>query len=279
MSIFRNIDSQIIELSNRLNAKISIDRPGYPESMRTFEERRIDWIDNDIRKAIIIQPNFEIKGVNSELWNFKLVAWNTGNGRTRKNTWVKDLIKEEMFSKIEGSIKDLLATALETLKEIDKYNLVPMNGVYLFLDLDGVLITTPSWQSDKIDKDGYSQFNSKCIFKLNELLNTKKFQIWLSSSRRKGKTLEEFNKIFSNRKIDCEIYSFLPIYDDCVNRKDEILKFITERNIVNFIILDDDKSLNSLEQEHKKNLILTDNMIGFTDKELRKALQIIEKRK
>ena len=279
MSKFRNIDGQIAELSNRLNARLSIDRPSYPEALRTFEERRIDWVDKGVKKAIIIQPNFEHHGVNSELWNFKLVAWDTGNGGTRKNSWIKDLIKAQEFSIIEDNIKDLLSLGLKELNGIDKYDLIPIKGIYLFLDLDGVLITTPSWKSDEIDEDGYSKFNLKCVKKFNELLSTNRFQIWLSSSRRKGKTLEEFNQIFTNRKINGRISAFLPLYDDCNSRKDEILKFISEKNIVNFIILDDDKSLNSLELEYKRKLVLTDHMIGFTDKDLSKALQIFEKRK
>ena len=64
MSRFKNIDSNLIELASKLNGKLTKDRPDYPEVLRIFEERRIDWIENGIMKAIIIQPNFEANGVN-----------------------------------------------------------------------------------------------------------------------------------------------------------------------------------------------------------------------
>jgi len=38
-----------------------------------------------------------------------------------------------------------------------------MNKTTLILDLDGVLITTPSWKADEMDADGYSKFNENCI--------------------------------------------------------------------------------------------------------------------
>jgi len=270
--------TQIIEIADKLNAKVSFDRPGYPEALRTFEERRIDWKDKEVNKAIIIQPNFERYGVNSELWNFKLVAWDTGNGRVRKNSWTKYLVSEQKFLNIENSIKELLELGVKTLNIIDKKDLEPIGGTYLFLDLDGVLITTPSWKADEIEEDGYSKFNTKCIENFNKLLGAKRFQIWLSSSRRMVKTLEEFDQIFRNREINGRIAGFLPLYDDCKNRKEEILKFITEKEITKFIILDDDNSLNSLEEEFKCKLVKTNYLLGFREADLKKAFGIIEKR-
>jgi histidinol phosphatase-like enzyme len=46
------------------------------------------------------------------------------------------------------------------------------NALVLFLDLDGVLITTPAWKPDEIDSDGYSKFEQSCVDNLNQLLET-----------------------------------------------------------------------------------------------------------
>ena len=115
MSIFKNIELEIEIIGKELNAKISKDRPDYPESLRTFEERRIDWEDNGIRKAIIIQPTFETKGVNSELWNFTLVAWK-GIGRKRK--YIEEVIEKSDFKIIESNINELLESGKKTLLKI-----------------------------------------------------------------------------------------------------------------------------------------------------------------
>ena len=67
MSIFVNIDKTLKIFAKNIFAQLTIDRP-FPQNY--FEERRIDWIENGINKAILIQPNFEIDGVNSKKWNF-----------------------------------------------------------------------------------------------------------------------------------------------------------------------------------------------------------------
>lgn len=146
-----------------------------------------------------------------------------------------------------------------------------MDKIVLILDLDGVLITTPSWKPDEIHIDGYSCFNTTCAKNLNSLLQVANFEIWLSSSRRKTKTLEEFNAIFRNRGIEYTISGFLPIHPDRLSRKDEIELFIEQQSFTNYLIIDDDKSLHDFHE--KKKLILTEYMKGFTERELMEAIQ------
>ncbi len=148
----------------------------------------------------------------------------------------------------------------------------------LILDLDGVLITTPIWKADKIDSDGYSEFNMNCVDNLNKLLQQSDFEIWLSSTRRTVKTLSEFNRIFENRNIKSHIKGFLPEYHECKNRKDEIIRFIEESKFSDFLIIDDDKSLNGLDEIHKEKLILTELQKGFDMEKLELAIKKIKKR-
>lgn len=122
MKRFKNIDSIIESYATDLNARLTKDRPGYPEILGTFEERRIDWIENDIRKAIIIHPNFEGNGVNQNLWNLRNRAWYDGTA-PHSLTWVKDLIKEKDFSYIEDSIENLLSESVKNLKAIQMQDL------------------------------------------------------------------------------------------------------------------------------------------------------------
>ncbi len=152
-----------------------------------------------------------------------------------------------------------------------------MTKSVLILDLDGVLITTPMWKADEIDSDGYSKFNEDCVTNLNNLLSKFEFEIWLSSTRRTVKTLAEFNQIFRNRNIKNLISGFLPEYPDCKTRKDEIVKFIEESKFSNFLVIDDDKSLNRLEEKHKEKLILTELQKGFDIEKLELAIERIKK--
>ena len=58
MSLFKDIDGNLESVAKKLNAKLTIDRPWAPKSLHPFEERRIDWEENGLNKAIIIQPSF-----------------------------------------------------------------------------------------------------------------------------------------------------------------------------------------------------------------------------
>jgi hypothetical protein len=143
--------------------------------------------------------------------------------------------------------------------------------ITLFLDLDGVLIITKPWDSDLMGKDGYSLFKKGLIDNLNELLKVENFAIVLSSARRKNLNLEKFNKVFERRGINQKITSYVPFYSSSKSRKEELERYILEKNINDFIILDDDKSLNALKPFYKKRLILTKQMIGFSKIKLEEA--------
>lgn len=151
-----------------------------------------------------------------------------------------------------------------------------MNRRILILDLDGVLITTPNWKPDRIHSDRYSDFNEFCVKNLNQLLALVEFDIWLSSTRRTVKTLSEFNQIFKNRGIKNNIIGFLPEYSNCKNRKEEVLNFIAEYKVSNFLIIDDDKSFNGMEIGIKKRLILTELTNGFNAEKLKEAIEKIK---
>lgn len=145
--------------------------------------------------------------------------------------------------------------------------------VTLFLDLDGVLIITKSWDQDMMAEDGYSIFHPMLVKNLNTLLEKWNFEIVLSSSRRKDRSLEEFNQIFRNRGIHHSITAYTPISTENLSRKQEIEKYINENNVQNFIILDDDKCLNELDAASKEKLVLTKTMLGFTKDKLEEAIE------
>ena len=148
-----------------------------------------------------------------------------------------------------------------------------MEIVNLILDLDGVLITTPPWKPDEIMEDNYSKFNKECVKNLNSLLSLFPTSIWLSSTRRLNKTLEEFNQIFQTRKIKNSIEGFLPNNTDLKTRKQEVESFIKQNNLKNYLIIDDDKSLNELDSKIKKQLVQTTFLQGFNKEKLEESIK------
>lgn len=117
MSLFSQIDDQLNTLADKLQAKLSKDRPEYPEILRTFEERRIDWQEGPIRKAIIIQPTFRETGVDSSVWNLVNIAWSDSVSKERLK-WKTDLVCEEKFEVIESNIHRLLTESENNLRNI-----------------------------------------------------------------------------------------------------------------------------------------------------------------
>ena len=148
-----------------------------------------------------------------------------------------------------------------------------MEIVNLILDLDGVLITTPPWKPDEIMEDNYSKFNEECVKNLNSLLSLFPTSIWLSSTRRLNKTLEEFNQIFQTRKIKNSIERFLPNNADLKTRKQEVESFVKQNNLKNYLIIDDDKSLNELDSKIKKQLVQTTFLQGFNKEKLEESIK------
>ena len=146
----------------------------------------------------------------------------------------------------------------------------------IILDLDGVLITTPTWKADEMDFDGYSAFNKKCVENFNVLTQNLDCELWLSSTRRMNKTLQEFRKIFSNRNLKKEITGFLSTTDYQTPRIKEIESFLKDETIDNFLILDDDSSLHNLEGKYKKFWVQTSLLVGFNFEKLEEAQQIID---
>ena len=118
MNRFKNIDIIIEDFAKKLNARLTKDRPDYPKALRTFEERRIDWIDNDIHKAIIIQPNFEETGVNQNFWNFINIAFYDDGESIFPLKWNKNLVEEKDFSVIENGIQKLLSDSILNLENV-----------------------------------------------------------------------------------------------------------------------------------------------------------------
>ncbi len=147
----------------------------------------------------------------------------------------------------------------------------------LILDLDGVLITTPSWKPDEIDFDNYSKFNSFCVENLNIILQNYDFEIWISSSRRINNSIDEMNEIFFNRNINKKINGFLPILEFKTPRNIEIESFLKSQEYNSILILDDDTSLQNFPNKLKIRWIQTVPLMGLNETKLNECLNLLNK--
>ena len=146
--------------------------------------------------------------------------------------------------------------------------------MFIFLDIDGVMVPAKGWQSPELLNDGFPAFSNKATRVLQSLI-TQDATIMLTTSHKSNYTLDEWKAIFNKRGINVEIIESLGNNVDNLSRKDEIIKWFNIHNNINeFVIIDDDKSLNSLPDNLKKNLVLTNPMVGLNIKAiLKKELQ------
>ena len=154
----------------------------------------------------------------------------------------------------------------------------------LFLDFDGVITTAES---------GYRIDTDKCNM-IKEICDATDARIVISSSWRRGnleKTIEEITNeeiVYGNQPftipervvgVTNRMYSCKYGHEDeryGVYRGVEIDRYIVEHpDITNYVILDDDRDM-LLTQ--KDNFIQTDGHYGISDKDVIKAIKILNKK-
>ncbi len=138
----------------------------------------------------------------------------------------------------------------------------------ILLDIDGVMLPAKGWKSPELLNDGFPAFGAKAVSALNSLIN-KHTKIMLTTSHKSNFTIDGWKDIFKNRNIHVENLDCLPPNKNHLTRKEEILNWFTTNNVVEeFIIIDDDKSLNELPSFLKVNLVQTSSYIGLTEEHI-----------
>jgi hypothetical protein len=135
--------------------------------------------------------------------------------------------------------------------------------VYLLLDIDGVMVPAKSWERPELLSDGFMKFSDSAVSVLRSIIS-ENVTVVLTTSHKSRYSLEKWKMFFSNRGLVVESLIKLADNNENISRKDEILKWFDENDSVNdFIIIDDDKSLNELPGYLKRNLIQTQSTVGL----------------
>jgi len=147
----------------------------------------------------------------------------------------------------------------------------------LFLDIDGVMIPAKGWKTPEFLEDGFPAFSAKATSALQQLI-AKDATIVLTTSHKNKFSIEEWKSIFGRRGINVERIKSLPENNTNFSRKEELINWF-DANGVNesFVILDDDKSLNSLPEFLKANLVQTSPYIGLTEEHVAAIQSILHK--
>lgn len=148
----------------------------------------------------------------------------------------------------------------------------------LYLDIDGVMVPANSWRRPEILEDGFPEFSAKAIKSLDRIIFKSSADIVLTTSHKFRYSLSEWKNIFSRRNINVNNITRLPENINNLNRKEELLSWFNSNKIDDdFLIIDDDKSLNGLPVYYKNKLIQTSASVGLTDYLADEAIEIINK--
>lgn len=71
----------------------------------------------------------------------------------------------------------------------------------ILLDIDGVLVTTPSWRTTEILSDGFMKFNEKAAINLQQLIIKTSADIVLTTTHRINYSIDAWKNIFKQRGI------------------------------------------------------------------------------
>jgi hypothetical protein len=139
----------------------------------------------------------------------------------------------------------------------------------IFLDIDGVMVPAKSWKSPEMLEDGFPAFSFTATHALRQLISNN-VTIMLTTSHKSNFTIQEWMTIFKNRGIDIPVLRTLPENKTMISRKDEILRWFNQHpNEEDFLIIDDDSSLNDLPSNLKKYLIQPSPLIGLSEEHLK----------
>jgi hypothetical protein len=149
--------------------------------------------------------------------------------------------------------------------------------VSILLDIDGVMVPANSWKPTALLADGFAGFSSRAVTNLREIISETGASIVLTTSHKANYSLAEWEQIFNTRGIVAKIEK-LNNNSDNLSRKDEILNWINSQEYQeDFVIIDDDKSLNDLPVQIKARLILTSPMAGLNEYDASTAIEVLHR--
>ena len=130
------------------------------------------------------------------------------------------------------------------------------------------MVPAKGWQRPELLSDGFPVFSLNAVNALKKLI-TKGTTIILTTSHKSRYNVKEWKAIFSKRGLNNFKLEKLNENIDNLNRKEEVINWFASNKLpTEFIIIDDDTSLNDLPLYLKEKLILTKPLIGLNERDI-----------
>lgn len=148
----------------------------------------------------------------------------------------------------------------------------------ILLDFDGVMVTTPTWQTVKHLDDGFMAFNGDCVKNLAEILALTQADIVLTTTHRIHYDEEIWRQLLQNRGLftnQITKVSQAKTFAELSIRCNEVIEWVNANHNENYVIIDDDKSLRELPTAIKERWVETEFHKGLTIDNKLRALDIL----
>lgn len=147
----------------------------------------------------------------------------------------------------------------------------------ILLDIDGVMVPGNAWKRPEFLNDGFPAFSTRATQALQKIISETSADIVLTTSHKCNYSLEEWKIMFNARGFRLNKINRLDENNNYSSRKEEIINWFTSCKIEqDFIIIDDDKTLNGLPEILKSKLVQTNASVGLTDELADEAINILK---
>lgn len=146
----------------------------------------------------------------------------------------------------------------------------------VLLDIDGVMVPAINWKRPEFESDGFPRFSRRATDGLQKIISETGADIVLTSSHKSSYYIKQWREIFSNRGLKNVKIKKLKKNSTYLNRKEEVMRWIQNNNENEFVIIDDDKTLNNLPPKIKSRLIQTSATVGLNEELANSAIRILK---
>jgi hypothetical protein len=150
----------------------------------------------------------------------------------------------------------------------------------ILLDIDGVLVTTPSWRTVEQHEDGFMKFNETATRNLTALIMQTNAEIVLATTHRISYDVDKWIQIFKGREIPVTRLTKINEVNSIQEMKDrgsEIQEWVNHFGEgEQYIILDDDLSISKLPKRITDRWVKMKSLLGFDSESLDRAIKILQ---
>ncbi len=151
----------------------------------------------------------------------------------------------------------------------------------LLLDIDGVMVTTPSWRPVAQAADGFMEFDKRALHYLSLLLLATGANLVLTSTHRVRYSEDAWITLLRNRGLQLTQLSKVNANNPLLpgkSRVEEIIEWVESPAYDPiYVIIDDDNSLHDLPEHIRAHWVKTSFLTGLDEVAYLQALSVLQR--